>query len=306
MKIVFMGTPIFACAILERLIADQHEIVGVVSQPDKKIGRKQEVKPTPVKEVALRYGIPVFQPTSIKSDYQCILDWNPDMIVTCAYGQMIPQHILDFPPYKSVNVHASLLPKLRGGAPIHKAIMYGEQKTGVSIMHMIKEMDAGAYMLQKEVVIEEDDTTSILHDKLMECGAIAIQEAISLIENEEAVFVEQDGTQATYAYNISKEEEYIDANRDVQIVYNHIRSLISWPVGYIVVNDKKIKIHEARKGNDSKNHESGQLFVENKQLYLQCSNGTIALHSVQLEGKAKCSAKDFINGAGRNYIEGEK
>lgn len=302
MRIVFMGTPVFATAILEQLLKDNHEVVGVVSQPDKKIGRKQLLSATPVKECALQHGIEVFQPIKIKEDYETIKNWHPDLIVTCAYGQMIPEHILNFPKYGSLNVHASLLPKLRGGAPIHKAIIYGHQKTGVSIMRMVKQMDAGDYMLQKEVVIEEDDTTALLHDKLMVVGAKAISEAIELLASGNAKFIKQAEANATFAYNISKEEEYIDPNRNVQQVYNHIRGLISWPVGYIIVNGKKIKIHGARKGDTANKYPIGSLFVKEKKLYLQCQDGSIELQQVQLEGKSKCSSKEFINGAGRNYI----
>lgn len=304
MKIVFMGTPIFAIAIMEQLLLDKHEIIGVVSQPDKKVGRKQCIQETPVKAFATQRNIPVFQPITIKEDFQTILDWNPDIIVTCAYGQMIPQHILEYPKYKSVNVHASLLPKLRGGAPIHKAIMYGEKKTGVSIMHMVKEMDAGDYMLQKEVIIEKDETTASLHDKLMVCGAQAIHEALPLIETEQAIFIKQEKDKATYAYNISKEEEFINTNQDVNIVYCHICSLISWPVGHIVINNKKIKLHEVKMGNHTQEHAINTLFTHDKKVYLQCVNGTIECLLLQVEGKSKCNAIDFINGVGRSFIGG--
>lgn len=303
MRIVFMGTPIFATAVLEQLIEDKHQIIGVVSQPDKKVGRKQIITATPVKECALHHNIPVFQPIKIKDDFQQIKQWNPDLIVTCAYGQMIPQHILDFPVLGSVNVHASLLPKLRGGAPIHKAIMYGDEKSGVSIMRMVQKMDAGDYMLQKEVAIDSDDTTAILHDKLMDCAKKAIHEALPLLENGTAQFVKQDETKVTYAYNISKEEEFVCANRDAKEVYNHIKSLISWPVGYIIIQDKKIKIHSARFHDNSVNHEINHLFADKQNLYLQCKNGVISLLEVQLEGKSKCSAEQFINGAGRKLID---
>ena len=302
MRIVFMGTPVFATAILNQLMKDGYEVVGVVSQPDKKVGRKQIVTPTPVSALAKEYGIEVYQPISIKEGFEQIQLWNPDLIVTCAYGQMIPTSILEYPKYGSLNVHASLLPKLRGGAPIHKAILYGEKETGVSIMRMVKRMDAGDYMLQKKVTIEEDDTTNILHDRLMECGAQAISEAIPLLVSGKAVFTPQNEEEATFAYNVSKEEEVIDPSKTQQEVYNHIRALISWPVGHIVVEEKKIKIHEAKKGNMDVKYPCGTLFSENKKLYLQCSDGTIELLSVQLEGKSKCSAKDFINGAGRKFL----
>jgi len=302
MRIVFMGTPIFATAILERLIKDGYDVVGVVSQPDKKVGRKQIIIPTPVHACAQANGIEVYQPISIKEGMDKIQEWNPDLIVTCAYGQMIPVAILEYPKYGSLNVHASLLPKLRGGAPIHKSILYGEKETGVSIMRMVKKMDAGAYMLQKKVTIGDDDTTEILHDKLMVCGADAISEAIPLLVSGKAVFIEQNEEEATFAYNVSKEEEFIDANRSVEKVYAQIRALISWPVGYILIDGKKIKIHKARRGITQVNHDIGSIFIENKKLYLQCLDGCIELLEVQLEGKGKCSSKDFINGAGRKFL----
>lgn len=302
MRIVFMGTPIFATAILERLIKDGYDVVGVVSQPDKKVGRKQIITPTPVHASAQANGIEVYQPISIKEGMDKIQEWNPDLIVTCAYGQMIPVAILEYPKYGSLNVHASLLPKLRGGAPIHKSILYGEKETGVSIMRMVKKMDAGAYMLQKKVTIGDDDTTEILHDKLMVCGANAISEAIPLLVSGKAVFIEQNEEEATFAFNVSKEEEFIDANRSIEKVYAQIRALISWPVGYILIDGKKIKIHKARRGITQVNHDIGSIFIENKKLYLQCLDGCIELLEVQLEGKGKCSSKDFINGAGRKFL----
>lgn len=303
MKIVFMGTPIFATSILKKLITDGYQVIGVVSQPDKKVGRKQVITTTPVSACAKEYGIEVYQPVSIREGLEKIANWNPELIVTCAYGQMIPESILSYPKYGCLNVHASLLPKLRGGAPIHKAIINNEKETGVSIMRMVKQMDAGDYMLQEKVLISLDDTMSSLHDKLMVAGAIAISKAIKLLISEKAVFIKQQEEEATFAYNISKEEEYIDANRDVIEVYNHIRGLIAWPIGYIVVQDKKIKLHQVRLGENTQDYEIGTLFKMNKKLYLQCLNGVIELIEVQLEGKAKCKAIEFINGYGQKFIK---
>lgn len=302
MKIVFMGTPIFATSILKKLISDGYQVIGVVSQPDKKVGRKQLLTPTPVSACARENGIEVYQPDSIREGLEKIKIWNPDLIITCAYGQMIPEAILSYPKYGSLNVHASLLPKLRGGAPIHKAIINNEKETGVSIMRMVKQMDAGDYMLQEKISIALEDTMSSLHDKLMVVGATAISKAIKILIKGDAVFVKQKEEEVTFAYNISKEEEFIDANRDFSIVYNHIRGLIAWPIGYIVVHDKKIKLHQVRLGDNVQNYEVGSLFKINKQLYLQCQNGVIELIEVQLEGKAKCKAIEFINGYGQKFI----
>ncbi len=306
MRIVFMGTPIFATAILKQLIEDQYEIVGVISQPDKKVGRKQVVTFTPVKELALQHNIEVYQPTSIKEGLTKIETWCPDLIVTCAYGQLIPEYILNYPTFGSLNVHASLLPKLRGGAPIHKALIDGYEKTGVSIMRMVKRMDAGAYMLQEQVEITLEDTQPSLHDKLQVCGANAIAKAIPLLVDGKATFIEQDESQVTYAYNISKEEELIDPNQSMKQVYNHIRGLIGWPVAYYVVNEKKIKFHEIQYTEQICHYSAGSLYVENKKLYLACSDGCIEIKQLQLEGKSKCLAIDFINGAGRQFIQLEK
>ncbi len=301
MRIVFMGTPIFACAILSQLLEDGYDVVGVVSQPDKKVGRKQILQETPVKTLAKQHGIDVFQPTSIKEDYETIYDFKADLIVTCAYGQMIPSHILQYPTYGSLNVHASLLPALRGGAPIHKAIMYGYEKTGVSIMRMVQKMDAGDYMLQEEVDILDTDTTSSLHDKLQECGAKAISKAIPLLQSKQAIFTKQDEDKVTYAYAITKEEELVDANKPCKEVYNYIRGLISWPVGYIIVQDKKVKLHEVKMTNIDEDVMVGCLYAYQKQLFLKCQKGSVQIVRLQLEGKSVCDAVQFIHGAGKKY-----
>lgn len=302
MRIVFMGTPMFATAILNQLVNDKYEVIGVVSQPDKKVGRKQIVTPTPVKALAVEYGIETFQPLKIKEGFEKIKEWNPDLIVTCAYGQMIPEEILNYPTYGSLNVHASLLPKLRGGAPIHKALVYGYEETGVSIMRMVKQMDAGDYMLQEKVAINLEDNQISLHNKLQDCGAIAISKAIPLLVEGKANFIKQDESKVSYAYNISKEEEFVDCNRDVLEVYNQIRGLIGWPVAHIIVLDKKIKLHDVAYSNLECNKNVNTLFMNDKRLYLACQNGCIEIKQLQLEGKSKCSAIDFINGAGRNYM----
>lgn len=305
LKIVFMGTPEFACSILQSLIDSRHEVIAVVSQPDKKVGRKQIIQETPTKKLAIEHNIDVIQPIKIREDYDGILAYKPDLIVTCAYGQMIPEALLNAPEYGSLNVHASLLPKLRGGAPIHKSIIYGEEKTGVSIMRMVNKMDAGDYMLQKEVVIDMNDTAGSLYDKLMVIGAQAIIEAIDLLVEGKAVFTKQDEANVSFAYNISKEEEKIDLDKSYKDVYNHIRGLIPWPVGYIYFHDKKLKIHGVKLSEIKCDIPIGELFVEDKQLFLSCHGGVVQLCEVQLEGKKKCSASEFINGNKSRIIGGE-
>lgn len=298
-----MGTPDIACAMLRQLLDDHYHVVGVVSQPDKKVGRKQEWKQSEVKQMALANGIEVFQPVSIKQDYETIFRWQPDLIVTCAYGQFIPQEVLSFPRFGSINVHASLLPKLRGGAPIHWAIIRGMNTTGISIMRMVDKMDAGAVMAQRAVAIDADDTTGDVYEKLKVCGARLLSESIVKLINGQAVFVEQDEAEASFAYNITKEEEKIDFHQPLDEVYNHIRGLIPFPVGYALVNGKKIKFHRVRKKAAVHDHACGELcgMIDNGYA-VAVSGGYILLDELQLEGKAKITAKAFANGQGRNWL----
>ena len=302
-RIVFMGTPDIACAMLEQLLKDRYDVVGVVTQPDKKAGRKQELKMSEVKQKALSCGIEVFQPVSIQEDYAPILAWKPDLIVTCAYGQFIPQALLNVPRYGSINVHASLLPKLRGGAPIHWAVIQGMKTTGMSIMRMVAKMDAGAVMAQKAVAIEPDDTTGDVYEKLKVCGAELLHESMETIIKGQAVFKEQNEAEATFGYNISKEDEKIDFHRPLTEVYNHIRGLIPFPVGYAILNGKKIKFHKVRKKTAVHDHADGELCGMMDGGYaIAVSGGYILLEELQLEGKAKIDAKSFANGQGRNAI----
>ncbi len=303
LKLVFMGTPVFACGILQRLVDDGYKVVGVVSQPDKKVGRKQQLTETPVKALALQLGIPVFQPVRIKEDFSMLKEIQPDLIVTCAYGQIVPQELLDLPRLGCINVHASLLPKLRGGAPIHKAIVFGETKTGVSIMRMVKKMDAGAVCLKKEVVIDDSDTMGTLHDKLMQVGAEAISEALPMIIDGSAQFEEQDDTLATFAWNVSKEEEWIDFNREVHEVYNHIRGLIPAPISHALLDGKKVKFHQVSMRICDPQAEAGTIVGFGEQgMEVAAVGGVICVQGLQVEGKSKTTARDFQNGAGRNCV----
>lgn len=302
-KIIFMGTPDFACAILESLLKSAYEVIAVVSQPDKKVGRKQIIQPTPVKQLALQHQIPVLQPRLIREDYQDILDLHPDLIVTCAYGQMIPDSVLQAPTYGSINVHASLLPKLRGGAPIHKAIINGDEVSGVSIMRMVKKMDAGAVMSQVKVPILDSDTTGDLYDRLKIAGADLLIRSLPAIFDGTAIFQEQNEAEATFAYNITKEEEFITFKRPLQIVYNHIRGLIPTPTGHGIINAKKIKFHKVRKQLDRHSHKNGECvgLIDNS-FAIACDGGYLLVDTLQMEGKSVIDAKSFYNGAGKQLI----
>ena len=199
-KVVFMGTPDFSVPVLEGLI-ENYQVIGIVTQPDRKVGRRQEVVFSPVKEVALKHNIPVFQPEKIRSDYTDILALEPDIIITCAYGQIIPKEILEYPKYGCINVHASLLPKLRGGAPIHHAIIDGYDKTGITIMYMDEAMDSGDIISQRETKILDLDTVESLHDRLSSLGRELLLDTLPSILDGSAKRVKQDADSVTYAYN---------------------------------------------------------------------------------------------------------
>lgn len=303
MKILFMGTPDIAVSMLKQILADGYDVIGVVKQPDKKAGRKQEVKMSEVKQCALQNNIPVYQPVRIKDDYKGLMMLGADLIVTCAYGQFIPSELLEAPTYGSINVHASLLPKLRGGAPIHKAIIYGEKETGMSIMRMVKAMDAGAVMAQCKVRIEETDTAGSLYDKLAEAGAKLLSESIVKIKEGKAVFVEQEEEKATFAYTISKEEEFVSFDRDISKVYDHIRGLIPFPVGHGIINNKKVKFHKVRKVEKAIYSKPGEVLgLLDGGFAIAAVNGYVLIDEIQMEGKAKTDAKAFFNGAGKQLV----
>src|SRR5690625_2877102 len=222
-KIIFMCTPHFAVPILSSLIESTYEVVLVVTQPDRPKGRRQELTPPPVKEVALKHNIPVFQPENIRNEYEQILETEADLIVTAAYGQLIPTEILDYPPHGCINVHASILPELRGGAPIHYALLQGKKETGITIMFMEEKLDAGDIIEQQAIPIRHTDHVGTLHDSLSELGANLLLETLPSIFNQTNKRITQDESKATFAANITREQEKIDWTNANDVVYNHIR-----------------------------------------------------------------------------------
>lgn len=296
MKIVYMGTPDFSVKPLENLIK-KYDVVGVVTQPDKKVGRKKEIKYSPTKEFALKNNLKILQPIKIKEDYQEIIDLNPDIIITCAYGQIIPKELLDYPKYGCINIHASLLPKLRGGAPIHKAIIDGYDTTGVTIMYMDEKMDSGDIIYQKEIKIEEDDNAGILFDKLSILGSNMIIEILPKIINGTNERIKQNENEVTYAYNITREEEKIDFNKTTKEIYNKIRGLYPWPIGYTTLDDKKVKIYSSQIGNSTKEGLPGQIIsIYNDSIGIKTKDGEIKILELQFEGKKRILVKDYLNG----------
>ncbi|ELK21716.1 MULTISPECIES: methionyl-tRNA formyltransferase [Anoxybacillus] len=300
MNIVFMGTPDFAVPILEQLIKDGYNVVGVVTQPDKPKGRKQQLTPPPVKVAAESYGIPVFQPTKIreKEQYEHVIALQPDLIVTAAFGQILPKPLLDAPTYGCINVHASLLPELRGGAPIHYAILQGKEKTGITIMYMVEKLDAGDILTQVEVPIDERDTVGTLHDKLSQAGARLLSETLPKLLRGDIMPIKQDDEQATFAYNIKPEQERIDWTKTGEDIYNHIRGMNPWPVAYTMYGEERWKIWWGEKVPASSQAKPGTIVaVEQDGIIVATGNETaIKITELQPAGKRKMSATDFLRG----------
>ncbi len=303
LKIVFMGTPNFSVPILEALIG-KHDVVGVVTQPDKEVGRKRILQPTPVKECAIAHNIKVLQPVNIREEYQEIMDLNPDIIITAAYGQIVGTKLLKYPKYKSINVHASLLPLYRGGAPIHKAIIDGKTETGVTIMYMEKKMDAGDILAQRSMPILDSDSCGSMFEKLSYLGRDLLLETLDdLIEGRIAP-IKQDESKVTYAYNISKEEELLDFNKDARCVFNHIRGLNPFPGAYMNLKGEALKIYEANVVDFKHNKQNGEIFIVGKnKVYVACGNNTtIELITIKPSGKGLMKASDFANGGLKKYL----
>ncbi len=296
-KIIFMGTPHFSVPILQGLI-DNYKVRAVVTQPDKLVGRNQKISAPPIKELANENLILVLQPPKVKDAIEEIKNFNPDLIITCAYGQILPQEILEIPRLGCINVHASLLPKLRGGAPIHRAIINGHTKTGITIMYMDRKMDAGDIISQEEIAIEENDTASTLHDKLSILGAKLLIKTLPSILEETNKREKQKEEEVTYGYVITRKDEKINFSDTTKEIYNQVRGLNSWPGAYAVLNDKVIKVWECRK---SDNYFHGKFDGEITAIYedgigVKTSNGEIILTLIQPEGKAKMKAIDYANG----------
>ncbi len=305
MKIVFMGTPDFAVPILEGLI-QKYDVVGVVSQPDKKVGRHQELKMTPIKELALKNGIKVFQPEKIREDYQDILDLNPDIIITCAYGQIIPKVILDFPRLGCINVHASILPKLRGGAPIHRAIMEDYAKTGITIMYMDTKMDNGDIIAVKETPIKGTDNLETLHDRLSQMGKELLLDTLPAIIDGTNQRIKQDENEVTYAYNIKREEEHIDFTKSSREIFNHIRGLSPFPSSYALLDDVEIKIFNSYMGQKTFDAIPGEIcFIYTDGLGICTGDGEIVITELKVAGKKRMSVRDYLNGVKKDMLLGK-
>lgn len=302
MRIVFMGTPDFASACLEKLVLSKHDVVGVFSQPDKPVGRKQVLTPTDVKACALKYDIPVYQPEKIKGSnaLEIINELYPDIIVVVAYGKILPSDILHSAKFGCINVHASLLPYYRGAAPIQWAVLNGDEKTGVSIMQMDEGLDTGDVLYVEETEIGENETSAELFDRLAEIGADALLKTLDMIEQGNVNPQKQPKGDFGYAKMISKDMCPIDWNKSAEEIHNQVRGLQIWPVAITTVNGKNLKIHKTVK-TSVKGNNAGKIVDNNKKLVVSCGDGNcLEILELQLDGKKRMDAKSFLLG---NNIE---
>ncbi|MCK9165863.1 MAG: methionyl-tRNA formyltransferase [Acholeplasmatales bacterium] len=302
MRIVFMGTPQFSVTILKRL--HRYYPVGlIVTQPDKKVGRKQLLKESAVKKFANEENIEVITPYQIKNEYQKIIDYQPDLIVTASYGQILPKEIIS--SFTSINVHGSLLPKRRGGAPVQRAIMEGDLKTGISLIYLSKKMDAGKIIAQSSMPILNSDTTTILMNKLALLGADLLLEYLPKIINKTVISKKQNEALVTYSYNLTKKDEILNFNQTTHLILRQLNGLLEEPAGSIFVDKKRIKVFKLRKSDIISNASPNEIIACKKSLLIKSLDGVVEIVELQEEGKKRMMASDYLNGQ-KSFIKGGK
>ena len=304
-KVVFMGTPEFSVPILELLIND-YNVIGVVTQPDKPVGRKKTLTPSPVKSLAIEKGIPVLTPKRIRTEFEEVLKLNPDIIVTCAFGQIIPKEILDYPKYGCINVHGSLLPKYRGGAPIQRAIMNGDSVTGITIMYMNEGLDTGDMIDKDEVVIDKKDNYETLSNKLIVCATNLLKRTLPKILANENNREKQDDNLAVYAPIITREDEKIDFNNNTIDIYNKIRALSPMPGAYTMIDGKVLKIYDSIIGKKEKTVPGVITSIYDDGIGISTADGEIIITDIKLEGKNRTPVKNFLNGIKKDDLIGKE
>ncbi len=301
-RCVFMGTPEFACPILDYLI-DEFNVVGVVCQKDKEVGRHRVLMAPPIKRLAISRGIDVYQ-INLRKEYDDIVKLNPDIIVTCAFGQIVPSEILKLPRLGCINVHASYLPKLRGGAPIEHAIIDGYDKTGVSIMYMDESLDTGNIISQKEIFIEYSDTFDSLEEKIKKIGLELLKNTMPSIINGTCDSIKQDDELATFAKNISREDEHIDFNNKAIDIYNKVRGLYSNRLAYVLLNDIEVKVLEVCIG-DKCNGDVGIINkIDKNGIYVSSLDNYIIIKRIKPSGKKEMDSISYVNGIGKDKLLG--
>lgn len=304
-RIIFMGTPDISAKVLNGLIDNGFNIIGVIAQPDRPVGRKKVLQPVPTKVVAQKYNIPVFQPIKIRKEFEFVKELNPDIIVTLAYGQIVPQELLDIPTIGSFNLHGSLLPKYRGAAPIQYALLNNEHETGMTLMKMVKEMDAGEMYDVEKVAISEDDNSTSLFEKMGDAALTLILRDLPLLISMKLVGQNQDESLVTFAPSIKPEEERINLLDSKERIHGLIRALSDLPGAYLLLNGQKIKIFKSKIVSDKVSHSVGTILKADKSGFeIQLSNGVLSILELQKEGKNKMDYKSFING--NSSLLGEK
>ena len=294
MKVVFMGTPEFSVPILEELVK-HYEVVLVITQADKTVGRKQILTSSPVGKCASDLGLKTFKPVSIKDDYEPILNANADILITAAYGQFVPTKVLKTFK-KCINVHGSLLPKRRGGAPIQRAIIEGDKKTGVTIMEMVKKMDAGRMYAKRELEILDSDTQDSVFEKLSYIGRDLLIETLPDIINGKNEGIMQDDCEATISPNILPSEEIFNFKQSARDIFNKIRGLSHEPGAYFVINNIRVKVYESKIVEDKSIKAPGTIIDAKKHLIIKCLDDAIEILTLKVEGKKELKTRDFLNG----------
>lgn len=297
LNLLFMGTPEISAYVFEQMILDGYHFVGLVAQPDHPVGRKGIIEKVPTKVIAEKYNIPVFQPIKIRKDFSFMDNLKVDLVITLAYGQIVPQGFLDIPRFGCLNLHGSLLPKLRGASPVQTSLINNEKVTGVTLMEMVAAMDAGRMYGKKEVVIEEDDNATSLFKKISEAAKDLVLELLPKYVDGELEGIPQNEEEVTFCSLIKPEQEKLDLSKDILEVYGYIRGLSDEPGAYLYLDNQKLKIFKARIANDLVNAEVGTIVQADKRgLLLQCQNGQLAILELQKEGKKRMDYKAFING----------
>ncbi|AMQ07272.1 methionyl-tRNA formyltransferase [Sporosarcina psychrophila] len=309
-KIVFMGTPEFSVSVLTMLFDEGHTIVAVVTQPDRPVGRKRVLTPPPVKVEALRLGLPIIQPEKLRgsAELEEIIALKPDLIVTAAFGQILPKELLEVPRLGCINVHASFLPKYRGGAPIHQAIMDGETETGVTIMYMVEKLDAGDIISQVIVPISDTDHTGSMFTALSVAGTALLKETLPSILNETNKQTVQDESLVTFARNISREQERIDWSKGGKAIYDKIRGLHPWPVAYTAFQGENVKIWWSEKIHTTDSALPGTIIaIDSDRIIVKAGDDiAVALTDLQPAGKKRMPAGEFIRGTGSKWSKGDR
>ncbi|MFB2707026.1 methionyl-tRNA formyltransferase [Marinobacter shengliensis] len=309
MRIVFAGTPDFAATALKALLEAGYNLVGVYSQPDRPAGRGRKLMPSPVKQVALDAGIPVFQPVSLKPEdaQQELAELKPDVMIVAAYGLILPKAVLDIPTHGCLNIHASLLPRWRGAAPIQRAIAAGDAETGITIMQMDEGLDTGDMLLKVTTPIHADDTGGSLHDRLADMGGKAIVEALVQLANSELAPEPQNDADANYAHKLSKEEGHIDWYRSAIEIERLIRAFNPWPGTFTDLGEQRIRLHQATALEQSCDKEPGTVISREREgVDVACGTGTLKITSVQLPGSKAQSISDLINGGKQVLLPGQE